>query len=404
MARSREQFEVDDGSTRRAKHTAGGRTAIAVPEGLSFWKPKKTGSHTVDVVPFRVTENRNKYAEKLRYSSKVGVLYPERTYWVHYGIGINEDSYTCSAQTFGKPCPICEKRAILSQSPNQDDLKLANKLKPKERQLFLIFDHDNQDTGLQLWEVSYHCFFRMLEMYIDGAPANLRERYSQYFNPTGGFTLRLTCKEEPSGPGQKDHVKYYTHSLYERTQPLPQSAFPHNYDLDAIPRQIRYEDLKNILDGRTDDDSDDAPDESQQAPAPRQTERTQRNGDDRPVERQQPAKQPEPAPQRQPSKPKSFATGDTVSFEFQGKRITGKIVSVNLDDRFARVQGPHSAKPSLIEFDELEMVERDSTFDLPGANDPDPKPAPSRTSAPATKPASGWDVDDDDDNAPFQKR
>lgn len=426
MAKDRfdDDYDIDTGEGRRTKHQSQGRSAFEVPPGINFFKPKKSGTHDLDVVPFRVTENHNRFHSDLRYSSP-GKWYPERTFWVHYDVGINKATYCCSAKTFGKPCPVCDERSRLGLSPHPEDkVKLAAIGEPKERQLILIHDTEAPDKGLQLWEVSYHLFFKPLENWIRGVPEKSRPMYEAYFHPIRGMTIHVNCTEKPAGPKVKPFTEWLTHSMFARAEPLPEPVRNHGLDLDALPILMPYSKLKAILLGL--DDGDDAPgddDETADRPAQPRPSRQGDAGRNGASQDEQPARTAQAAPQRRETAPPPrqpepepaadpvvYSVDDAVQFDWRGEMVQGVVEKVNLESGWADVRIADREKPIRLDFSELQPAEEgDDTFPLPTDDAPEPAPKPAaktttaartaQTKPPTTKPAGGWD--DPDDNAPF---
>ncbi len=389
-------YEVDDGTTAETKR--GGRGGISVPPGLSMFKPKKNGSHTLDIIPFPTTENRDRFADKMRYSSKRGVLYPERTYWVHYGVGINNDAFACSARNFGKPCPVCQDRAKYLEEPDGESQDKANALKPKQRQLWLVYDNDEPEKGIQLWEVSQFNFGRHIEDYIEGFKKDERGSYRVYYHPDKGMTIRVTCKEATTG--QNTYTDFLVHSMSPRVKALPEEIFEHEYDLDEMVVLTDYDVFKRVYLG-LDEESDVPTDGDEVAPAPRTQQ--SRNGDgDR--DEAPPPKRPTP---REDNKPYLFATGDRIAVEFKGEEVEGVVEKVDLDSKMAHVKLDGRDKSIKFEFSDLRLIERDTTFDAreaPKSRIPQSKPdddEDNRTFKPKTKAVAPAD---DDDNPPPKKK
>ncbi len=376
MAREQRRWEVDDGTT--AEQKRGGRGALVVPPGLSFFKPKKAGSHTLDIVPFLTTESRNRYAEKMRFSKKVGVLYPERTFWVHYGVGVNNDSFACLARNFGKPCPICQQRATYLDDPDGESQDKADSLKPKQRQIFLVFDNDEPDKGLQLWEVSQYNFGRHIEDYIEGAPKAERSDFRTYYHPDKGMSIRVTCKEATTGANT--YTDFLIYSMTPRAKPLPDSLIDHEFDLDAMVAEPEYATVKAVFLGLDEDDTPDDRDVDNGDPGSKLPMGPHRS------------RRPEPAPE--PTEPYIPCSKDIVSFEWKGEEVEGEVVSFDKDSKLVRIKMEGRDKPVPMELSDITLVRSDDTFDL--------KDPPADVKARGGK-QLGWG-DGDDDGRTFQRK
>ncbi len=223
------------GSKKRdAQHRGGGEwTTLTIPDGVDIWQPKK-GSHRIDIVPF-VAGKGNPYAA-------VGELYYERTYYIHRGIGPNNDSYICLAKTFDKPCPICEYRAKRAADPEADDKELKA-LKPKERQLWLV--HDRSDEGkVKLWEFSHFLFGELLDMQRRDAEDDERH-IAEFDDPDSGSQLKVSFSEEAFDGNS--FLKAYNIDFRERKEGLPGGLLDHGICLDDLLKEVPYNQLNAIF-------------------------------------------------------------------------------------------------------------------------------------------------------------
>ncbi len=247
------------GSKKRdAQHRAGGEwTTLAIPDGVDIFQPKE-GNYRIDIVPF-VAGKGNPYAES-------GELYYERTFFIHRGIGPNNESYVCLLKTFGKPCPICEYRAKLSNDPDADD-KLLKDLKPRERQLFLIYDRKEPEKKIQLWEVSYFVFGALLDKRRKDAEED-EPHITDFDDPDSGSMLKIGFSEEDGGGF--NFLKAYSIDFKPRSNGLPREVMDIDHDicLDDILKETSYDQLKAIF-HQEEDGSGVEDDEPEEKPAPK---------------------------------------------------------------------------------------------------------------------------------------
>lgn len=214
---------------RAETHSSGFETSkLRIPEGVEFFKLKE-GRMLIDIVPY-IAGKGNEYAPQ-------GEEYYERTFWSYNKIGPEEKYLVCPSKTFGHKDFIQEEVQRLSRedNPNKD---LIKSLTPKQRQLFLIWDHDAKDKGVQLWEFSYHQFGKALDLRIkDSTEAEGWDLF--YFPDTDGMSLRLTVEEnKPYGL----QVKFI--DFVERKEPLPDKIVKHGICLDELLIVPSYEELK----------------------------------------------------------------------------------------------------------------------------------------------------------------
>jgi hypothetical protein len=232
--------------TRRAEQKAAGNlTSLNLPEGMKFFKVKKAGLYRLDFLPSRVGKH-NPYADE-------GMLHYERTYYVHSQVGADNGMYACPRKTFGKKCPICEHAEELSHDP--DNKELADKLRPKERQLFFIIDRDNKTDGVQLFEFAWWNFGKHLDRRITTIAEDDPE-VKKFFHRRGGRTMKVDFQEE-AGKG----YKYFAAASIDfaaRTD-IDKKLLTGLPSLDDLPVLIPYDELKAIfMQTGADDPSDDS--------------------------------------------------------------------------------------------------------------------------------------------------
>lgn len=215
-------------------------TTLRLPEGLGFYKPQE-GVINLDIIPYRVTlggrgasavKGGNPHAE-------AGELYFQRTYWQYSHIGPGDHRFVAPGATFGDKDYIAEVRQAMQRQPGHDPAE-EKALAPKKRQLFLIYDHDEIEKGIQLWDFSYHQFGKLLR---DRILSSDEDSGWDLFWQTNehGLTLRLTVKENKPYGLEVIAVDFIT-----RKKPLPAEIVNHSYDLDTMPIRMGYEKLKAV--------------------------------------------------------------------------------------------------------------------------------------------------------------
>jgi hypothetical protein len=247
--KARREKRVVSAKKRMQEHTSGfERTTLKLPDGVNFWTPKDPGTYRIEIIPYKASNNP--YAEEGDYAF-------ERTYWMHRGIGPENNSYVCLAKELKKKCPVCEYRAKLAQDPNGDE-DMIKALAPKQRQLFNVFDHKHPDKGVQVWEVSHFLFGKHLDNKIKNADPEDRERYEGFANEEDGLTLRITASQETTG--SNTFLEFGDIEFKERKEELDPEVFDQAVDLDACIKTLDYKELRKLLLQIDDEDAeDDAP-------------------------------------------------------------------------------------------------------------------------------------------------
>jgi len=378
----------------------GERTAIAVPEGVSFFGPKKEGTWKIEVIPYKVGKrNPNKKVEK-------GSYYYELTYFIHPRIGADNNSYCCLQRTFGKKCPVCEHRIKLEKSAeSEEEKKLVKSLYPKERQLFNIFDHGEPEKGVQIFEISFHNFGKHLDKKIRTADDEDRERLNQFFHPTKGRTLRITGSEESMG--KQKYIEFSDIEFKKRSEPLDEALLEEAVDLESLPIELEYDELKKIFLQSGDDEDDDEDDDDK----PKKKKKAK---DDDEEDDEDDAEEDEDGDEDADDEDE-WSKGDSVDFVYRGKRMNGKIKRLNRKRGLAEIKVPGQERLSVIDIDELMKPKKkgkkqedeeedeeeddwdDADDDDDEDDDEDDEPKPKKKSKKKKKKAE--DDDDDDDDA-----
>lgn len=270
--RDRERREKRSSTAKRwsQQHDSGySTTKFKLPEGLGFWQVKEDVVH-IEIIPF-VAGKGNPYA-------KPGELHFERTYWEYKNIGADPKSYVAPGKTFGAKDYIAEyaqevaRQSTRNEEEENKQKELLKSLRPKERQLFLIYDHAQQSKGLQLWDLSFHLFGKRLVSRLE--KADERYGYEEFYYPDEyGYTLRLEF-DEKSLNGNK-FFECSNIEFVERSEALPESLVEHGYCLDDFLVHVPYEKLRAIFrhEEWTDPDDNDNEEDESEKPSRRQNRR-----------------------------------------------------------------------------------------------------------------------------------
>jgi hypothetical protein len=233
----------------------GSSLAVKVPPGMSIWNPKP-GSYRVDIIPFKAGKD-NPFADK-------GELYFERTYVTHQKcVGPNRATVICPAGTWpkdGKPCFVCTRKAEMGKEPDlgKDDIENLRRLKQKERQLWLVYVHEEKGKGVQLFEISNAMFGENLEKKI-GARKELRQKRMRFADPEHGLTLVLTVEEKEIGANKA--IEITVDEFIERKKPLPEEILEQAVCLDDLIEEPSYKMVKKMFDAAPPDEDDEDDDE-----------------------------------------------------------------------------------------------------------------------------------------------
>tara|TARA_R110000751_G_scaffold152635_4_gene257785 strand:- start:12186 stop:13190 length:1005 start_codon:yes stop_codon:yes gene_type:complete len=174
---------------RQATHTGGTSAewdAIRLPEGIEVFKPEAGETYHIDIIPYIVGKH-NKHAPP-------GDEYFELSYAVYNNIGIDEKRYVAIGEQTGSADPVVEHFATLRRAGAEwEDMK---NFKPKWRQLWLFYVHEQADKGLQLFEGAFGTFGELFE---EELAAEDEEWVDNFDDPDAGATLRVKFKSKNIG-------------------------------------------------------------------------------------------------------------------------------------------------------------------------------------------------------------
>ena len=238
------------GSERRQKEHKTGFdfNTFTLPEGVSLFKVEKEGTYKVDIIPYRVGKG-NEFADP-------GEPHYERTYYVHRGISADNNTYCCPRKTFGNKCPICEEQNRISKDPDADS-ELVKSLAPKERQLWNVIDHSDKSKGIQIWDVSYHLFGKLLDSRIEKSEES--DDWGFFSDPTDGLYLRITFVEGSAGAWK--WMEANAIDFHRREDQYEESIIDEATVLDDLLIEKPYDKLKAIFLQIDDDDEESSEDE-----------------------------------------------------------------------------------------------------------------------------------------------
>ena len=92
-------------------------TTLVLPQGVELMQKEK-GTQVIDIIPYLCSTNKE---------VDPGEYWWERTYWIHRGIGPDDEWAICPKKTAGKKCPVCEKDFVTVGRGLYDDPKCARK-------------------------------------------------------------------------------------------------------------------------------------------------------------------------------------------------------------------------------------------------------------------------------------
>lgn len=224
---------------------------LKTPPKASLYKVK-VGKAKLDIIPF-VAGKGNPNADE-------GMLWWERTFFVHRNIGPNQAVVICPARTLEKPCPICEARQRLLK---QDEPEEADGLKPKEWVIVQLRDRNDKEKGIQLLPFSFHRFVDKVHEMANSGDAD--EKYDEFWHPRGGKLIRVNWGEDSAGDRGGKYVRAKT-VIFEDRPDLKEETIDSGYCLDDLLIIMEYKKLKALYetgegDGEGEDDEEEEEDD-----------------------------------------------------------------------------------------------------------------------------------------------
>ena len=243
MSRESMNRKYASAKERADKHGSGFQAPyLKLPPEVQIFKPK-SGVMLIDILPYKVGSG-NPWAEK-------GLLYYERTFWVHRGIGANSDSHLCLARNFKEACPVCEHRLRLMKKDNEDSEELVKDLAPRERQLFNVRNLKEPDKKL-VWDISHHLFGKTLDATLRSADED--DDWDNFAHLDGGLTLKVSFAEESySG---RSFLSAETIYFKPRKTDYDESILDEVVCLDKVLVPLDYDELKKLFLQTVDEDEE----------------------------------------------------------------------------------------------------------------------------------------------------
>ena len=339
-AKERREARVSTARRRAEQHEVGyATTTLRIPDGLGFWEMKE-GVHRIDIVPYRVGKGNP-------FVTTEGELHFERTYYSYKRIGPAQKYYIAPGRTFGKPDFVQDWRVAESRKENPD-VKFLKSLVPKERQLFLVWDHADKSKGVQLWDLSFHVFGKLLDQRIKSSSES--EGWDFFYMPDAtGLTLRITVKKESAAAFE--FLNVLSIDFQPRTQGLPDNIVNHGFCLDSMLIEMSYDGLRDAFLGGGSNSSN-AKAESKHADS-------QGNATAQVPASVRPHSEREQAPASKPKPPvaKDYGLSEGMKIRYQGRlgeirRISGDGTSLTLlmeDDEVEKAIKPDEVERVVVE-------------------------------------------------------
>ena len=249
-------------------HESGGKySAVSIPDG--FERLETEEDMKIVILPFEVKCDHNPNAKR-------GEFHYEHTFCVHKDVGPEEKTIVCPT-SFGKACVICAEHKRMLRNPNADKDELKT-LRKKERQLFCVLDLNNKDKGVQIWDISYPLFGKLLDEEIKRGEPDI----ACFADLVGGKYMELRFSEEKIG---KTKFLKCSKITFKDRKDYPESWLDAVIDPGTCLIKTTSEQVEKMFTGNTDDevtsrDPVRGHDDDEDAPAPRKPAKRETEDDD----------------------------------------------------------------------------------------------------------------------------
>jgi hypothetical protein len=195
--RDRSKSRFKGAVTRNAsKQSRGAHFAhLNIPKGVGIFREEPKSRITLDILPYEVTDPNHPDRDEEYGIATPGTLWYKRPYWVHRGIGPNNEMVICLA-SFRQPCPICEHRAQMLRDGADWNDDAVRALKNSMRNLYVVVPRGskNYDEVPHIWDISQFLFQDKLNEEVQE-----NEEYEAFPDPDEGFSLQIRFSESQLG-------------------------------------------------------------------------------------------------------------------------------------------------------------------------------------------------------------
>lgn len=210
----------DDEMRQRANQQGGNRDGFVI-DSVRTWTPKK-GENQVRLLPAT-------WPKPKHYGFDV---------FVHFGIGMDNNSYLCLQKMKGKPCAICDEQ---HKAAREDEQELAQALSAKKRVASWIIDRSDERTGPQLWVMAWTID---RDICLIAQDKKTKEVYA-IDHPDDGYDVYFTRQ------GEGRNTKYTGFQIDRKPSPISDDAKQQDEWLDYItdnpvPDLLVYQDEEKL--------------------------------------------------------------------------------------------------------------------------------------------------------------
>lgn len=363
----------------------------AIGKIVNMFTPKfKPAENAIDIIPFVITQP---WYKKLRTPSgrtnglDTGDMEYKLQIPVHQSIGINNDVFLCPREAFGDSCSLCDEMFAAYQAGDKDK---AIDLRPKWRTFYNVYDYDDPEKGIQIFDISYYLFESTTKN--DSMRTNLID--SMILDDSGPvpfFDLKegkiIIAKFKKKTLGKIEFPEIDSIEFEDRSQPYEDSILNQVFPLDSMLIIPSNEEMKNayyaLEDDKHKEDSEPVQNERPRTREPLKTQETKEL-----VKNPDPVSEPEPQPTRgrgrieekiEPASKSLCPAGKCFGKDFNtGLECEGKTQNACNEETFDKCSKAHSEYMNGKNESEPDKLE-DPPFDMPPQKEEVKQEAPAPT-------------------------
>jgi len=200
-----------------------------------LWKDS-SDVHVIDIVPYLAGPDHPTLSE----GDPAFLL----DFFIHRGVGPNEESIVCLARTFkGGQCPVCEMQREMRREGSYSDEEV-NALGTSRRNLYNIVCRDNdkeEAKGLQIFDIAQFYFDKHLS-------ARCRTRSGELINYAMPTKAGKSIQFEKKG-AKNTMPEYLAHTFLDRDYDIEPEYLQNAYPLDQVIIIPSYEEVQALLEG-----------------------------------------------------------------------------------------------------------------------------------------------------------
>jgi len=203
-------------------------------QNVKFWSCKE-GDHLIDIIPYYIGENDPRLSKfSKRNELEVGDPHYVLEVFVHYGVGSSEQSCICLAETYNKPCPICEHRKQLIKEGADEEVVNELKVSRYPRVIYNIVSLETADEeakGIQVFHTSSYLMETNLAKLAKGpvrpGQAGI-DPYVYFADPDEGKSISF------SREGKGTNTRFTTHRFLDRNYEIEDEILDAAHCLDDL--------------------------------------------------------------------------------------------------------------------------------------------------------------------------